>query len=193
MPSSLLEAAHLEPLRLVELDGGLILSKALVEDAALNFPLLVEIFFLAVDAANHVDVRVVFEVVGTEALQVGELEQRLVVGGCGGVRPLQVEGLLLPVLAEELLRPHGLDEALKQAAGAEEAQGGGGGAVLDPALFREQLLLAAPSLQRLLFAPLWHFNLKHDSKNIISEISLLPPRFLFHLNILENCNHLHTF
>ncbi|TNN76715.1 hypothetical protein EYF80_013167 [Liparis tanakae] len=139
--------SHLEPLWLVELDGGLALDEALIERAALHPPLLFEHFLLAVDAAHDVDVPAVLQVLGAQARQVGQLEQGLVVGGCVGVGPLQVEGFLFPVLAEELLRPHGLDEALEQADRAVEAQGGLGLHVLYLALFGRELLVAtAPSL-----------------------------------------------
>lgn len=113
----------LEPLGLVELDGGFILNKVFTECTVLNLPLLVEHLFLAIDAANNVDVPVVFQIVGAQALQVRQLEQRLVVGGCAGIRSLEMEGFLLPVLPEELLCTHGLDEALEQADRAVEAQG----------------------------------------------------------------------
>ena len=113
--------SYLEPLRLVELDGGLILNQVLIENTALYLPFLVEHFFLAIGAANNVDVPVVIQTLRTQALQVRQLEQRLVVGGCSGIRPLQMEGFLLPEFLEELLYPYGLDEALKQADWALEA------------------------------------------------------------------------
>lgn len=127
----------------MELDGGFILNEGLIENAALNVPLLVEHFFLAVDAANHVDVPVVFQTLRTEALQVGQLEQRLVVGGCTGIRPLQMEGFLLPVLPEELLCLHGLNEALEQAVRAVEAQRGWSVTLRQLALFRRELVILA--------------------------------------------------
>lgn len=132
--------SHLEPLRLVELDGGLILNKDLVQIATFNFPLLVEHFFVAVDAADNVDVPAVLQTLRAQALQVIELEQRAVVGGCVCVRPLEVEGLLLPVVPEEDLRLHGLDEAPKQAGCTVETQRGRSVRVL-PLLIRRELLI----------------------------------------------------
>lgn len=150
----------LEPLRLVELDGGLILNQVLTENTFLNLPLFVQHFFLAVDAANNIDIPVVFQTLRTQAQQVGQLEQRLVVGGCAGIRPLQMEGFLLPVVPEELFCPHWVDEALEQADRAMETQRGWNIAVLYPALFRrEMVLITVPSLYILCVAFLRHFNL----------------------------------
>ncbi len=154
----------------MELNGSLILNQILTENTFLNLPLLVEHFFLAIDAANNVDVPVVFQTLRTQVQQVGQLEQRLVVGGCAGIRPLQMEGFLLPVLPEELLCSHGVDEALEQADRAVEAQRGWSVAVRYSALFRRELvILTAPSLNIFGFAFLWHFNLRKNSKNIIIE------------------------
>lgn len=131
----------------MELDGSLILSQVPTENTVLNLPLLVEHFLLAVDAANNVDIPVVFQTLRTQALQVGKLEQRLVVGSCAGIRPMQMQRFLLPVLPEELLCLDGLNEALEQADWAVEAQRGWNVPELYPALFgRELLIITVPSL-----------------------------------------------
>lgn len=89
---------HLEPLRLVVLDGGFALTHDLIENTVLHSAFLVQKLFLAVDAANDVDVPAVLETLRTQALQVTQLKQRLVVRGCARIRPLQMKRLLLPIL-----------------------------------------------------------------------------------------------
>lgn len=92
------QETHLEPLRLVVLDGGFALTHDLTENAVLHSAFLVQKLFLAVDAANDVDVPVVLEALRTQALQVTQLKQRPVVRGGARIRPLQMKRLLLPVL-----------------------------------------------------------------------------------------------
>lgn len=89
---------HLEPLRLVVLDGGFVLAHDLIENTVLHSAFLVQKLFLAVDAANDVDVPVVLDTLRTQALQVTQLKQGLVVRGCARIRPLQMKRLLLPIL-----------------------------------------------------------------------------------------------
>lgn len=55
-------STHLEPLRLVELDSSFVLDHVSNEDIILHLPRFVEDFFLAIHAANCIDVPVVFQV-----------------------------------------------------------------------------------------------------------------------------------
>lgn len=131
----------------MELNRRLVPMKQLVENSTLHPSFLVEDFLFAVDAANHVDVPVELQALGTQGRQVGELEQGLVVGGGAGVGSLQMERFLLPVLLEELLCSHWLNEALEQTVRTVEAQRRRGVALLNSDLFLwERLLMAAPPL-----------------------------------------------
>lgn len=71
--------SHLEPLWLMELDSGLVLTKELGEVTRFDLPLLVENLFLAVDAADHIDVPAVLQTPGAQAVHVTVAEERAVV------------------------------------------------------------------------------------------------------------------
>lgn len=71
--------AHLEPLWLMELDSGLVLTKELGEITRFDLPLLVENLFLAIDAADNVDIPAVLQAPRAQAVQVISAEERAVV------------------------------------------------------------------------------------------------------------------
>lgn len=137
------QRSHLEPLRLMELDSGLVLTKEPGEVTRLDLPLLVENLLLSVDAADNVDIPAVLEAPRAEAVQVILAEERAAVGHRAAVSPLEVEDLLLPVVPEEHLWLQRLHEAPEQAGGTVETQRGW--SFIHPLLFRRQLLIFTTS------------------------------------------------
>lgn len=71
--------SHLEPLWLMELNSGLVLTNELGEFTRFDLPLLVENLFLAVDAADNIDIPAVLQALRAQAVQVPLAEQRAVV------------------------------------------------------------------------------------------------------------------
>lgn len=71
--------SHLEPLWLMELDCGLVLSKELGEVTGFDPPLLVENLFLAVDAADDIDIPAELQTLRAQAVQITLAEERAVV------------------------------------------------------------------------------------------------------------------
>lgn len=71
--------SHLEPLWLMELDSGPVLTKELSEVTRFDLPLLVKNPFLAVDAADNIDIPAVLQTLRAQAVQVTLAEERAVV------------------------------------------------------------------------------------------------------------------
>lgn len=63
----------------MELDSGLVLSKEFGEVTGFDLPLLVEDLFLAVDAADDIDIPAVLQTLRAQAWQITLAEERVVV------------------------------------------------------------------------------------------------------------------
>lgn len=138
----------------MQLYGGFLLLKVLLQLTELDFSCFIQHFFLAVDAAADVEVRGVLQAASAKLLHVRQLKQGAVIRGQSRVGPVQDQRLLLPVLLEELIQPDRTDQTLEEITRRVEAQRSGG-AIHDLHLLDRYILLLLITLLHS-SAFLWH-------------------------------------